>query len=185
MSIRARSFLPALLLIALNATVPAVDAAKKQPKPSIKAMGISINRVYAAKGHEIKADDGTNDCYILGGGPSGVPPQLVAYAYVRTIRIPASAPLELELNTRWYRAPGGALDSVFSGKLKDGLFTAYKRPQAQLYNGPTTKNDRYRYRMLPQPGPTSIYINGTYSISVSVKVGGKTLKSRASVDVTC
>jgi hypothetical protein len=176
----------AALMLAFVATSQA-DAAKRKPKPSIKAMGISINRVYVDRksDRKVEANDDTNDCYILGGGASGVPAQLVAYAYVRGIRIPASAPMELEFKTPWDRMSGGAIDSIYKGTFGGGLFKAYKKPQAQIYGGPATKDDRFRYRMLPQPTPTSLYINGTYSISVSVKVAGKTLRTSTSVDVTC
>jgi hypothetical protein len=172
------------LAMALVASADA-DAAKKKPKPSVKVMGISVNRVFLARGDKVELDDGTNDCYIIGGGPSGVPPQLVAYAYVRAVRVPASAPMTYEFKTPWDRAAGGATDSLFSGPFSKGLFKAFGKQQAALYNGPTTKKDHFTYRMLPQPSPTSLYISGTYSMTVSVKVSGKTLKSSVSVPVAC
>jgi hypothetical protein len=176
-----------ILLFALLAALlaaPAADAAKKKPKPSIKVMGLSINQVYVAKGDKIVPEDSTNACYRLGGA-SGAPDSLTAYAYVKAIRVPKSAKLKYEFHTPWDDAAGGDLGQLYEGAFNKGLYPAKATGGAAIYGGPTGKNFFATYRMLPTGIPTSYYINGTYSMKVSVQVGGKTLKSSASIPVTC
>ncbi len=178
---------PARLTVVLVAmlVLPSSAAARKHvAKPSIKVLGLSINRAYADRGTTIRAGDSANGCYII-GGPSGEPPELKVYAYVQATKIPARAPLTYKFTTPWDKDnldPGG---SMFSGQFSHGLFTAYHRQQAEIYNGPTGKQDYFTYRMLPTGNSTSRYINGKYSLSVSVKVKGKTLSSRGAVNVAC
>jgi len=145
---------------------------------------LSINRAYADRGTTITAGDSSNGCYII-GGPSGEPPELKVYAYVQATKIPARAALTYKFTTPWDKDnldPGG---SMFSGQFSHGLFTAYRRQQAEIFNGPTGKQDYFTYRMLPTGNSTSRYTDGKYSLSVSVKVKGKTLSSRGAVNVAC
>jgi hypothetical protein len=173
-----------MALLALMLAAPAAEAAKKKPKPSIKVMGLSINRVYVAKGDKIVPEDSTNACYRL-AGEDGAPDSLTAYAYVKAVRIPASAKLTYEFHTPWDESAGGDIGQKYEGPFAKGLFPAKSTGGAALYQGPTGKGFFATYRMLPTGGPTSIYINGDYSMTVSVKVGGKTLKSSATIPVTC
>jgi hypothetical protein len=175
----------ALLALLLAApAAPAAVAAKKKPKPSIKVMGISVNRAYVAKGGKIEADDGTNNCYIISGA-DGAPDSLTAYAYIKAVKIPASAKLTYEFHTPWDDDAGGDIGQKYDGPFSKGLFPAKPSGGAAIYNGPTGRGFYATYRQYPSGGTTSLAINGTYSMTVSVKVGGKTLKSSASLPVNC
>lgn len=173
----------ALVVAGLLIAASPAAARKPAPKPSIKVLGLSINSVYAHKGSTIKAGDSTNSCYIIGGGPSGEPRELKVYAYVHATKIPPKTPLTYEFKTPWDKLePAG---SMFSGPFSSGLFKAHGKQQAELSNGPTGKHDYFTYRMLPTGTPASYYISGKYSLSVTVKVNGKTLTSRGTVTVAC
>lgn len=175
----------ALLAVAAAAlAAPAADAAKRPPKPSIKVTGISINRMYVAKGGKVEEGDSTNGCYII-GGPSGAPDSLTAYAYVKAVKIPASAKLTYEFHTPWDKSAGGDIGQTYEGPFSKGLFPAKASSGAGIYNGPTGKGFYATYRQLPSGGGTSYYISGTYSMRVSVQVGTKTLTSSASIPVKC
>lgn len=170
----------ALLLVAPTAS----DAAKKKTKPSIKVMGISVNRAYVPKGGEIKADDDTNNCYVISGA-DGAPDSLTAYAYVKAVKIPASAKLTYEFRTPWDDGPGGDFGQKYEGAFSKGLFPAKPSGGAAIHGGPTGKGMYAIYRQRPSGDGVSYDINGTYSMTVSVKVGGKTLRSSASLPVNC
>ncbi len=135
-------------------------------------------------GTTVRAGDSSNGCYIIGGA-SGEPSELKVYAYVQATSIPASARLSYTFTTPWDRDNLDPGASLFSGPFSHGLFKAYHKQQAELFNGPTGKQDYFTYRMLPSGTPTSQYINGKYLLSVSVKVGGRTLSSRGGVTVAC
>lgn len=165
------------------AGLPATNtAAGRVPRPSIKVRGFSVNRYYAAKGSTVKANDSTNACYII-GGPSGEPPQLVVYVYVHAVKIPPGAHMTFSFSTPWdTEAP----DQVpYDGKFSGGLFKAHGRQQAAIYGGPTGTRDYFHHRMLPTGIPASYYIDGKYSLTVSVHVGGRTLTSSGSITVAC
>ena len=172
-----------VLVVAAALIVPAGTATgKAAPKPSIKVEGLSINRYYARKGSTIKAGDSTNACYIIGGA-TGEPRELEVYAYVHAVRIPPKTPLTYTFKTPWDKVEPTGVD--FSGPFNHGLFKAHNKQQAEIFGGPTTKQDYFTYRMFPTGAPASYYIDGTYSMAVSVKVNGKTLTSRGQVKVAC
>ena len=175
--------LPFALLALFLAATPA-DAAKRKPKPSIKVTGISVNRVYVAKGGKIEPEDSTNACYMIGGA-DGVPDSLTAYAYVKAVKIPASAKLTYEFRTPWDDEAGGDIGQKYEGAFSKGLFPAKPSGGAAIYGGPTGKGFHAIYRQMPSGGTTSLFISGTYSMTVSVKVGTKTLKSSATLPVDC
>ncbi len=176
--------LAAIAVVVLLVPSSALARARHAPKPSIKVRGLSINRFYASQGTTVRAGDSSNGCYIIGGA-SGEPSELKVYAYVQATSIPASARLSYTFTTPWDRDNLDPGASLFSGPFSHGLFKAYHKQQAELFNGPTGKQDYFTYRMLPSGTPTSQYINGKYLLSVSVKVGGRTLSSRGGVTVAC
>jgi hypothetical protein len=151
-------------------------------KPSIKVLGISVNQFYAKSGSKVKNGDSTNACYIIGGA-SGEPDQLVAYVYVKAVKVPPDAHLTYKFSTPWdAEAPEQAsYDGRFSGR----LFKTHGHPQASIYHGPTGPSDYFSYRMLPTGTPASYYISGKYSLSVSVRVNGRTLASAGAIDIAC
>ena len=173
-----------LALAALALPAPATEAAKRTAKPSIKVMGISVNRFYVPRGGKIEEGDSSNGCYSIGGA-SGAPDSLTAYAYVKAVKIPKSAKLTYEFHTPWDETAGGEIGRTYEGPFSKGLFPAKKSGGAAIYGGPTGKNFYAIYRQLPSGGGTSYYISGTYSMTVSVKVGARTLKSSATLPVNC
>lgn len=177
--------LAAVLVVVLVVPSSALARARHTPKPSIAVRGLSINRFYASHGTTVRAGDSSNGCYIIGGA-SGEPSELKVYAYVHGTSIPASAHLSYKFTAPWDRDNLDPGASMFSGAFSHGLFKAYHKQQAENFNGPTGKQDYFTHRMLPSGGtPTSQYINGKYILSVSVKIGRKTLTSRGGVTVAC
>ena len=101
------------------------------------------------------------------------------------MKIPKTAKLTYEFRTPWDDEPGGDIGRSYEGPFAKGLFPAKPSGGAAIYGGPTGKNFHATYRQLGTGTPTSLFINGTYSMTVSVKVGTKTLKSSATLPVTC
>lgn len=182
MTLGTRLAVPAALLAALVPAAPAA-AAKKQPKPSLKVVGISPNRWFTSPGRAVKLNDGTNGCYTIGGA-TGAPTSLQAFFFVKAVRLPANAPTTLTLNTPWdgKNPQSGAPQQ---GKLSDLLFRSKGRPQAAIFGGAAGPYDRYTYNMLPTGIPTSYYLSGKYAIDVTVKVGSKTYHAAGSITVAC
>jgi hypothetical protein len=176
-----RRLLAALgLLSALAAPAPAL--AHKTKKPSIKVLGFSINRYYVTKGSTIKYPDPTNACVAIEGS-DGEPPDLQSFVYLSAVKIPASAQTTWTFHTPWDAL---APDQVtYTGTFGKALVKAKGKPAAQVFGGPTGPTDYFWYRQLPQPTPASSYVNGTYSFSVTVTVGGRKLASSGSVKVDC
>lgn len=174
----ALAVLPAVLVPA----APAV-AAKKQPKPSLKVVGISPNRWLTYPGQTVKLNDGTNGCYVIGGA-TGAPTSLQAFFFVKTVRLPSSAPTTLKLTTPW-DGKNPQSGQTQQGKLSDLLFRSKGRPQAAIFGGPAGPYDRYTYNMLPTGIPTSYYLSGKYAIEVTVKAGPKTYRATGSITVAC
>ena len=183
MPLRAAGALVATLALVAPGS-PAV--AKTTPKPSIKVSGISVNRAYATRGTAIKAGDSANGCYIIGGA-SGEPQRLEAYVYVHAVKVPANAKMTYTFHTPWDKEEPTTVDfsGTFGGSM-GGLFRAFGKQQAEIFGGPTSKQDHVTYRMLPTGGtPASSFINGTYSFRVTVRFAGRTLTSEATVTVAC
>lgn len=177
-----RAAFAAALLPLLVPVTPAA-AAKKQPKPSLKVVGVSPNRWFTSPGRAVKLDDGTNGCYVI-AGPTGAPTSLQAFFFVRTVRLPSNAPTTLTITTPW-DAQTPDLAKPQQGKLSSLLYRSKGRPQAGIFGGPQGPYDRYTYRMLPTGGATSYYVSGKYSIDVSVKVGPKTYHAAGAITVAC
>lgn len=181
-----RSLLAAAAVGAVLASAPTVAphaAAAKPRKPSVKVTGLSPNRWFVRPGGTVRANDGTNGCYVI-AGPAGAPPSLTVYAFVRTVGVPASAPTTVTITTPWDGAlPPGS--PTVKGKLSDVLFRSRGRPQAGIFGGPQGANDRHRYVMLPTGLPTSAYYSGRYAIKVVTRVAGRTLTARGAITVAC
>lgn len=173
----------AAALIALLVPVAPVAAAKKQPKPSLKVVGISPNRWFSRPGATVKLSDGTNGCYVI-AGPGGDPASLQAFFFVQTVRLPSDAPTTLTITTPW-NALDPQLAAPQQGKLSSLLYRSKGRPQAAIFGGAQGPYDRYTYRMLPTGGPTSYYVSGKYAIDVTVKVGPKTFHAAGTITVAC
>lgn len=176
--VAALAVLPALLVPAAPAA-----AARKQPKPSLKVVGISPNRWFTAPGRNVRLNDGTNGCYVIGGA-TGAPTSLQAFFFVRAVRLPSDAPTTLTLNTPW-DGKNPQSGQPQQGKLSDLLFRSKGRPQAAAFGGAAGPYDRYTYNMLPTGIPTSSYLSGKYAIDVTVKAGPKTYRATGSITVAC
>ena len=169
----------AALLLALALPAGPAQAAKKKPK--LKIVGLSVNRWLMAPGGKAELDDGTNACYTI-AGPSGAPPDITVFAFVRARNIKRSAPTTLKFETPW---DSQYPHDPFAGPFKNGLYKSKNKQQVSIYGGPTGKNDYFRYEMMPVGGPTSYFVSGDYKLTVTVKASGKTLTRKAKVSVAC
>jgi hypothetical protein len=167
---------------ALIAVTPA-SAAKKQPKPSLKAVSISVNRWVVYPGKTVKLNE-DNGCFTI-AGRDGVPPSVTAYFFVKAVRIPANAPTTFRITTPWDARLPPADSQPRQGRFSDFLFRSKGRPQAGIFGGAQGPYDRFTFSMLPTGLPTSAFYSGVYTIDVRTRVQGKTLTARAKVTVAC
>lgn len=178
-----RRLVPLLLLAQLVA--PAAAGAKKKLKPGLKVYGFSVNSVYIPKGTTVKPVESTNTCYRI-GGETGAPQSLTGAVFVRAIKIPKGAVTHFEFKTPWDKAQGiPANDGVFDGPFNQALFRSKPSNTGGAFGGPTGRNDYFRYRMLPTGIPTSYYLAGEYSFSVTAKDGGKTYSAHGKIKLNC
>lgn len=172
-------------LATLLALAPAVSAAKPKPKrPSLKIAGLSVNQVLLAPGTKVTyPGDSQNRCYRM-GGPSGAPPSVTVYGFVKAVKIPASAPTTVTFTTPW-TARFGPEQSTTTGPFSKVLFRSRGRRQASIYGGAQGAHDFYSYTMLPTGVATSSYLSGDYALEVTTKVNGRTLRAKGTVKVLC
>jgi len=173
-----------ITLSALLALAPAAPAARaKAQKPSVKISGLSVNQVFSPPGTKIPYPDSQNRCYRM-GGPSGAPPSVTVYGFVKGVKIPASAPTTVVFTTPW-TAQFGAQIGTTTGNWSKVLYHTKGRQQAAIYGGPQGPNDFYSYSMAPTGGATSYYLTGQYKLDVTTTVNGKALHASATITLAC
>lgn len=173
-----------LAACALFALAPAASAAKPKPKkPSIRISGLSVNQVFSKPGTKIPYPDSQNRCYRM-GGPSGAPPSVTVYGFVKAVKIPATAPTTVVFTTPW-TAQFGAQTGTTTGNFSKVLYHTKGRQQAAIFGGPQGPNDFYSYSMAPTGGATSYYLTGQYKLDVTTTVQGKTLRASATITLAC
>jgi len=173
-----------IVLGALLALAPAAPAAPaKAKKPSIKISGLSVNQVFSTPGTKIPYPDSQNRCYRM-GGPSGAPPSVTVYGFVKAVKIPANAPTTVVFTTPWTAQFGAAIGTT-TGNFSKVLYHSKGRQQAAIYGGPQGPNDFYSYSMAPSGGATSYYLTGKYKLDVTTTVNGKALHASATITLAC
>jgi len=171
-----------ITLSALLMLAPAAPAAAPK-KPSIKISGLSVNQVFSTPGTKIPYPDSQNRCYRM-GGPSGAPPSVTVYGFVKAVKIPANAPTTVVFTTPW-TAQFGAQIGTTTGNFSKVLFHSKGRQQAAIYGGPQGPSDFYSYSMAPSGGATSYYLTGKYKLDVTTTVNGKALHASATITLAC
>lgn len=177
----------ALLLAPLPATAaaapssPAVAAAAKKAKPALKVSRLSVNRWALAPGGKVAEGDGTNGCFSM-LGPAATPPSLTVYGFVTFARVPASAPATVELTTPW-DAAGGFEPVKLSGAFGKVLHRVKGNGAAGAFGGGA--KDVFLFSMLPTGLPAATYVDGTYAMTVTARVHGRTLRSSGRITVDC
>lgn len=172
-----------LVAVCAFAVLAVPASAATTPKPGLKVYGFSVNNVFIDKGTTVPPQDSTNACYRIGGA-SGAPDRLQGTVFVRAIGIPRTAKTHYVFNTPWDKDPA-AEDPVFDGPFKNALFRSKPGNLGGAVGGPTGSHDYYTYRQLPTGTPTSYYMSGTYSFSVTAKANGRTFSASGKIKLEC
>jgi hypothetical protein len=160
---------------------------KKPVRPTMSVVGFGVNRLFAPKGATIKSSSMCDE--IVGAdGPIGPPQQVYLTAYLRAKAIPAKAPTQIADSL-----PGAGGDFT-SPELSPPVPWSQAFAKGSFFGGPTTGDQKDLF-YLPivsfsaeqgtYEGPSSEEFDGMYSFTASVKVGGRTLTSKAEVTVAC
>lgn len=152
------------------------------PKPSVKVAGISVNQQDFPAGTKVTQQSPINACYAI-GGPALTPPSLTVVGFVHAVSIPASAKTTIDFSTPWAGAVNGVINET--DRFSKVLFKNRGHGVAATFGGANGPNDYYRYIMLPTGYPTSSYIDGRYSLTVTIKLRTKTLHASGAITVAC
>ena len=179
---RISSFLVALAVLALlSATAEAKPKPKPKPaKPSIKLTGVSVNQQNFIPGTKVTLTSPINACYGIGGATQD-PPDVTMFAFVHAVKIPNRAPLTTTFVTPWDTQTVPDAEDAHP-TFGNSWFHDRGHQQASIFGGPDGPDDFFRY---DDEGTGRNIFNGTYTVSVSVKVGGTTLRTHGSITVNC
>jgi hypothetical protein len=166
----------ALVLLAGSAQAKAGHPAK----PSIKLTGISVNDQNFTPGTKVTLKAPINACYGIGGADQS-PPDVTMFAFVHAVKVPNKAPLTTTFVTPWdtQTLPDTADPHPTFGS---SWFHNRGHQQASIFGGADGPDDFFRY---DDEGTGRNIFNGTYTVSVSVKVSGKVLRTHGSITIDC
>jgi hypothetical protein len=174
-------------LLALTIAAPALLPTAADAKPKAKASGpvlkiasMAINEQSFAPGTKITEKSPINACYYI-FGEAGTPPSLLFVANIHAKHIPPSAPTTLTLTPAWTSSGLGAPVTVTGQPFSKAVFDNPGHGIGALNGG--VKGDWFRWDEL-QGGSTRSG-DGTYTIAISVQVGGQTLTAHGSLTVAC
>jgi len=182
-----------LLLVLLAAlavsSLPAAQARAGQGKghkkgagPSLKIVGLSVNEQEFAPGTKVTEKSPINACYYV-FGEAGTPHEMILTALVKADGIPHNAPTSITMVAPWVTqgfAEGIAEEGVPFSK---ALFADGKESAGTVAGGGTSPDEYFRWTDLQ--GGSIEAGDGTYTVKISVKVGGQTLQAHKSISIAC
>jgi hypothetical protein len=170
-------------------TGPAAATTRHKPQkaagPSLKILGFGINRLFVPDGKTISRLTSSTDCAQSVGAQGDIgPPQNIYFeAYVQASAIPGDSPLRfmdaIPFGDGMFDTPTLTSPVRFSRALAKG---------ALPFGGPPRTKDVYRLNFVSTndpSGPSASDFDGTYSLTVKVKVGPHMLSSTAKVTFAC
>ncbi len=181
MNLRHLSLLTVTLAASALLPVAAADAKpKKAAGPALKIASMAINEQSFSPGTKITEKSPINACYFI-FGEADSPPSLLFVANIHATHIPSSAPTTLTLTPAWTRLGLGAPVTVTNKPFSKAVFDNNGKGVGALNGG--VKGDFFRWDSI-QGGSTQSG-DGTYTIKISVKVGGHTISAHGSITVAC
>jgi hypothetical protein len=186
---KTRLLLPALLgAMALSAILvgPAGAAggkgARKPVAPSLKIVGLSVNQQEFTPGTKVTEKSPINACYYI-FGEAGAPHEMMLTALVKADGIPRAAPTSITMVAPWTTqglAEGIEEEGVPFSK---ALFADGKESAGTIAGGGSAADEYFRW--IDIQGGSIEAGDGTYSMKISVKIGGRTLQAHGSIKVGC
>ncbi len=155
---------------------------KKPAGPSLKILGLSVNLQEFAPGTKVTEKSPINACYHI-FGEAAAPHEMMLTALVKADGIPHHAPTSITMVAPWTtQGFAEGIDEV-GVPFSKALF-ADGRESAGTVAGGGTSADEY-FRWIDMQGGSTEAGDGTYSVKVSVEVGGQTLQAHKSISVDC
>jgi hypothetical protein len=173
------------LIVMLACALPAQSAhanSHHPPKPSVKVAGISVNQQDFTPGTKVTQMSPINACYGI-GGPAFTPQNLTAVGFVHAVSIPADAKTTIDFTTPWASTVNGVIHET--ERFSKALVPNRGHGVASAFGGANGPNDYYRYIMLPTGYPTSSYIDGRYSFTITIKLRTRTLHASGAITIAC
>jgi hypothetical protein len=184
---KARILLPALLAV-LALSVVAVGSAQgaggkgKAAGPSLKIVGLSVNQQEFSPGTKVTEKSPINACYYI-FGEAGAPHEMMLTALVKADGIPKSAPTSITMVAPWTTQGFGAGIDEEKVPFSKALFADGKESAGTVAGGGTSPDEYFRW--IDMQGGSIEAGDGTYTVKISVKVGGQTLQAHKSISVAC
>jgi hypothetical protein len=183
------SVLVLVSVLAAALALPATGAAAggKKPAPSLRVLGFGVNQLFVAKGTTVKSES-MCDAIVGADSPVGPPQQIYLSVAVRATGIPKKAPTQYKDKLPYGDDPFAVPDFTdpvpFSRAFAAGTFPVggATGSSKDLYYLPIVGSNAEAGQY---EGPSAEEFDGEYSFTASVKVGGRTLRSTATVNVDC
>jgi hypothetical protein len=154
----------------------------KAAGPSLKLVGLAVNEQQFAPGTKVTEKQPINACYYV-FGEAGTPHELILTALVKATGIPRNAKTSITMVAPWVTqgfAAGIAEEGVPFHK---ALFPDGKESVGTLSGGGSGPDEYFRWTDLQ--GGSLEAGDGIYKVTISVKVGSRTLETHGSISIAC